>query len=161
MPDTFHDLIGGTMAIDPTLTHECPKCSGARKLHHFGHIHNGTCFLCAGAGRVSERTASSWLASQSGGFRTSGTTRPSTRVARQSKVVDLGEFGKVTITALEDGVFSATDILVTNDEGEVGDYHLSFAVTGGRVVVDAGYVQNGMRNHWRRVQAALQGALRA
>jgi len=30
----------------------CKRCDGAGRLPHFGHIHNGVCLSCRGAGQV-------------------------------------------------------------------------------------------------------------
>jgi hypothetical protein len=40
-PDRDHAM--NAIATNATVT--CPKCFGAGKLRHFGHVEGGTCFL--------------------------------------------------------------------------------------------------------------------
>ena len=35
-----------------TKTVQCSKCHGAKKFYRFGHVENGVCFACSGAGVV-------------------------------------------------------------------------------------------------------------
>ena len=146
-----------------TLTHTCPKCAGVGTMP-FRHIHDGVCFLCNGAKAVTERTASRWLASQMDAApRTQATDNAPKAPARPSKSVDLGRFGRVLISRLEDGTFTARDILVHDDSYDgsgVDGYWLCFSIIGGRVKVDAEHIQNGLIPHWRRVESALQSALK-
>ncbi len=147
-----------------TLTHTCPKCAGVGTVPH-RHIHDGVCFLCNGAKAVTERAAASWLAGQVGPLPRTQAASNRPRVVRPSKTVPLGEFGSVVITKLDDGTFNASRILACNEdydgESDGGhEYHLFFAVEGGRVIVDRDCIQNGMRDHWRRAEKALQAALK-
>lgn len=34
----------------------CGKCDGTGKIHEYGHIAQGICFECGGAGKVTDRT---------------------------------------------------------------------------------------------------------
>lgn len=145
-------------AIATNATVTCPKCFGAGKLRHFGHVEGGTCFLCGGAKAVSQAEASAWLASQiRGDFAAVGPAEPKS-APRPFKSVDLGRFGVVRISRLDDGTFSARDVRTSDSDH---DYTVFFTVTAGRVAVDGETVQHGMANHWRAFQAALQGALKA
>ena len=142
-----------------TLTHTCPKCAGVGAMP-FRHIHNGICFLCNGAKAVTERTAARWLASEMGPApRVQAASNAPKAPALPFKSVDLGDFGTVRISRLEDGTFSARGFQVASDDG-CCDYFLLFAVKGGRVVVNTELVQSGMADHWRRAEKALQAALK-
>lgn len=33
---------------------ECKRCDGTGRLAHFGHVHNGVCLKCRGAGKVAK-----------------------------------------------------------------------------------------------------------
>jgi hypothetical protein len=68
----------------------CPKCSNGT-IPQFRHVEGGVCFLCLGAGKVTEATASRWLAAQLRQDlpRSEGTSTP-TAPARKIKRVDLG-----------------------------------------------------------------------
>lgn len=144
---------------NPTLTHTCPKCAGVGTMP-FRHIHDGVCFVCNGARAVTERTAARWLALEMGPApRAQAASNVPKAPAAPFKSVDLGDFGTVRISRLDDGTFSARGFQVASDNG-CCDYFLFFAVKGGRVVVNAELVQYGMADHWRRAERALQGALR-
>ena len=145
--------------MNATLTHTCPKCAGVGTMP-FRHIHDGVCFLCNGAKAVTERTAARWLASEMGPApRVQVASNAPKAPARPFKSVNLGDFGTVRISRLDDGTFSARGFQVASDDG-CCDYFLFFAVKSGRVVVDAEVVQHGMANHWRRSERALQAALK-
>ena len=146
--------------MNATLTHTCPKCAGVGTMP-FRHIHDGVCFLCNGAKAVSERTAARWLASEMGPApRLQATANAPKAPAQPFKSVNLGDFGTVRISRMDDGTFTARNLLVTDSDGDADSYWLRFSVVGGRVKVESEHIQNGMIPHWRRAERALQAALK-
>ncbi len=144
------------MNATPAKMVECPKCFGCGVTPH-RHVEGGVCFLCGGDKRVTERAAFRWLGSQHDWAPALSTsTKESARPALPTKSVELGEFGRVLISRFEDGTFSVRGVVVDDV-----DYWLCFSVINGRVKVNADLVQCGMVKHWRRVERALQAALRA
>ena len=139
---------------------DCPKCCAIGSFRAFAHIHNGICFLCLGEKRVSKAAAGRWLASQVDAAPVSTKSAAPKAPARPTKTVDMGAWGKVLICRMDDGTFTARDVMAPGDH-DFNGYVVYFAVTAGRVAVDGERAQYGMTNHWRAFEKALQGALRA
>jgi hypothetical protein len=147
----------------------CPKCSNDDgRIEQYKHVAGGTCFLCRGAGQVTERQASRWLAAQlrrdmprtpvATGRNESAAGYPRKEIRLQgfacTEAADGGidvrpAPGKVAIVDLampEPGVF----------RGSIGALPFGFVVESGRVRVDM--VCNGLRGLERHLERALQAA---
>jgi len=45
--------------MNHTASYICTRCNGLGSVSAFGHVANGTCFACHGAGRVARKSAAS------------------------------------------------------------------------------------------------------
>lgn len=151
---------------------DCPKCGGGAKLPQFKHVQGGTCFLCDGAGQVTEAQASRWLARQvtrdlprraPGRAVQSGPRIPRKEITLRGFSWSPRDYADVygpTLVVDPDGSVTC-DVSMPKPgrfSGRFGDLPFGFTVDGGRVRID--YVCNGLRGMERHLTRALQAAYR-
>lgn len=136
----------------------CPKCSTGR-IPQFAHIENGVCFLCNGAGEVTEQAASRWYAAQLRQDLPRGEAAPSAvgpKVAR--KTIKLNEEYLVLVSKGDRGQFH---LYVTPAGHDIGELPMTIILHRGKVRAIPATICHGLTRHADRVVELMQARLAA